>query len=315
MTGLRRVLCSTGFCACLLSACGTGADDTPPLVSEVTRQDPRADGHYARAKAADASGDTNKAIKLYRDTAEKFPYSEAAPQARFRQGVLLEHQGELLDAFDAYQEVIQRYQNTGLYTEARTKQAVVAHAAAEGLIKNNFLGIKSRLDSKKIVEMLETVRDNAPHAASAPKAQFTIGEVLENRKKDDEAIAAFQGVVDDYATSSYAPEAQYHIGHILLAAAERGNQNQANLDKARHAFEDLILSYPNSARASDAKRRIADIGSRDIQRSYDIAEFYKKKGENTSAAFYYAEVVRQTDGGELHDRAQRRLQELEGNQN
>ena len=242
--------------------------------------------------------------------AAKYSYSKIAPEARFRQAVLLDQQQNLLEAFDAYQQVIHRYQSSPLYSEARSKQVIVAHAAAEGLIKNNFLGIKSRLDSKKIVEMLETVRDNGPRAPSAPKAQFTIGKVLENRKKDAPAMAAFQKVVDDYPSTSYAPEAQFRIGQILLDSAQRGNQNQANLDRARHTFEDLIQSYPNSSQAALGRQRISEIGSRDIRRSFDIAEFYDRKGQTASAIFYYQEVLKKTTSGNLHDQAQRRLREL-----
>lgn len=313
MIGLRRVplfLAAAG--TLLLPACSKSTKDLPPLISEVHANDPRSDALFARAQTADQAGDVHKAIKLYDQVATQFPYAPVAPQSRFREAVLLEHDGELLDAFASYQQVIQRYQSSGLYTEARTKQEVVAHAAADGLIKNNFLGIKSRLDSKKIVEMLTTVRENAPRAPSAPKAQFKIGEVLENREEESDAIAAFQKVVDDYGTSTYAPESQYRIGYILLSASRSGNQNKANLDKARHTFEDLLQSYPNSRRAADARSKIAEIGSRDIQRSYDIAEFYAKKGENTSATFYFQEVVRMSDRGDLHDRAVRRLREING---
>ena len=312
MTGLRRVSLCACCCISLLASCGKNTDDALPPVGEVSLADPRAAALYAQAQAADQAGNIKTALKLYKETAHKFPSSTVAPQARFRQAALLESQNELLDAFDAYQQVIQRYPSTPLYQEARTKQAVVAYAAADGLIKNSVMWIKSRLDSNKIVEMLELVRDNAPQANSAPKAQFTIGQVLENRKKDILAIAAFQKVVDDYPKSSHAPEAQYRIGNILLTSAERGNQNQANLDRAKHTFEDLIQSYPNSARAGDARKKVSEIAGRDIQRSFDIAEFYFKKGQSSSAAFYYQEVISKTTSGDLHNRSQRRLQQLGG---
>ena len=312
MIGLRRVFLHACWSLCLLTGCSDKIEDALPVAGRVNHSDPQAAAIYGQAQAADQAGKTAKATKLYKETADKFPGSPVAPQARFRQAALLEHEGDLLEAFDAYQQVIQRYQGTSLYTEARDKQAVVAHKAAAGVIKNSFLGLKSRLESKKIVEMLETVRDNAPQAASAPKAQHTIGQVLENRKKDVLAIAAHQKVVDDYPRSAYAPDSQYHIGQILLSSADRGNQNQANLDRALHTFQDLRQSYPSSGRANDAVKKISEIKSLDIQRSFDIAEFYYKKGQNSSAAFYYKEVLSKTSSGDLHNRAQRRLQTIGG---
>jgi outer membrane protein assembly factor BamD len=310
MTGLRRVFLTTGCGACLLTGCSNKLEDALPLAERNNHADPKTDSLYAKALAADQAGKSEKAIKLYRTMANTYPGSPKASTARFRQATLLEHEGELLDAFDAYQQVIHRYQSTALYPEARDKQAIVAHKASEGLIKNSFFGIKSRLESKTIVEMLEKVRDNAPQSASAPKAQFTIGEVLENRKKLLPAIAAYQKVVDDYPKSSLAPDSYYRIGHILLTSAAGGNQNQANLDRALHTFEDLRQSYPGTKRAADAALKITEIKSRDIQRSFDIAEFYFKKRQNSSAAFYYQEVLSKTKGGALHNKAQQRLQLL-----
>jgi TolA-binding protein len=311
MTGLRRVFLTAGCGVCLLTGCSNKLEDALPLAERNNRADPKTDSLYAKALAADQAGKTVKAIKLYRTMANADPGSPKASTARFRQATLLEHEGKLLAAFDAYQQVIHRYQSTTLYTKARDKQAIVAHKASEGLIKNSFFGLQSQLESKTIVEMLEKVRDNAPQSASAPKAQFTIGEVLENRKKLLPAIAAYQKVVDDYPKSSLAADSYYRIGRILLTSATGGNQNQANLDRALHTFEDLRQSYPGTKRAADAALKITEIKSRDIQRSFDIAEFYFKKRQNSSAAFYYKEVLNKTKGGALHNKAQQRLQHLE----
>ena len=91
-----------------------------------------------------------------------------------------------------------------------------------------------------------------------------------------------------------------------------GNQNPANLDKARFAFEDLLQRYPNSNRSADARARIAEIQNRNIQRNFDIAEFYFKKGQLTSATFYYEEVRRESSGGPLHQKATARLAQING---
>jgi len=310
MNGLRPLLPTGILTTLLLTACGSR--DLPPPAGSLTASDPQAGAAFARAQAAESAGDLKQATKLYEEVAEDHPYSEVAPQARFRQAALLEKRGELLDAFDAYQAFLNRYQGSALYSKALANQAVVAHAAADGVIKNRFLGIRSRLDTKKIAEMLAQVRDNAPQAPSAAKAQFAIGELWEGRNRRPEAITAYQVIIDEYPASPVAPEAQYRIGAILLGRSERGNQNPANLDKARFAFEDLLQRYPNSIRSADARARIAEIQNRNIQRNFDIAEFYFKKGQLTSATFYYEEVRRESSGGPLHQQATARLAQING---
>ncbi|NNC88598.1 MAG: outer membrane protein assembly factor BamD [Akkermansiaceae bacterium] len=312
MRGLRPIIFAPVLAALCLASCNSLPKDAPPPSGTLTEGDGAAARLFSEATALEAAGKSGKAEKTYDRVATKYRYSKVAPEARFRQAVLLDRKGEILDAFDAYEDFIQNYPSSSLYTQALSRQAVVAHAAADGQIKNSFLGLKSRLDPKKITEMLGKVRENAPQAPSAPKAQFAIGEVWESEKRAPQAIDAFEEVIDNYSTSTYAPEAQYRIGAILLNQAARGNQNQANLDRARHSFEDLLQQYPGSPRDADARARLREIASRDVQRSFDIAEFYFKKGEQTSAAFYYKEVIRNSPSGTLHDRAQQRLAKISG---
>jgi outer membrane assembly lipoprotein YfiO len=291
----------------LLTSCGGFKKDQLRPVGSVTAANPKATALYSSAQAADSAGNTKKALKLYTEVAKKYAYSDVAPQARFRQATLLEHQGESLYSFEAYQEFITRYQGSSLYTQALEHQATVAHAVADGDIKSSFLGIKSRISTKETIEMLQNVRDNAPHAASAPKAQFTIGQVYESRKNVPDAITAYRKVASDYPLTNYAPEAQFRIGSMLLDESADGNHNPANLDRARHAFEDLLQSYPNAKQATAARQKLRTIGSADIQRSFDIAEFYYKKKQFDSATFYYKEVLRTTKSGPLRDQAVARL--------
>jgi outer membrane assembly lipoprotein YfiO len=159
--------------------------------------------------------------------------------------------------------------------------------------------------------MLEKVRDSAPQANTAPAAQFQIGEVYQSKGKAPEAIAAFRKLTLDWPDSQQAPEGQYRIGVILVEEAKRGNQDMGNLDRAREAFEDYLSRYPGRARANDARQQIAALGSQDVQRSFDVAEFYRRKGDYESARFYYREVLKKHGSGPLHDKAQKALQSLQ----
>ncbi len=265
---------------------------------------------YQKAKQADDAGNTGKAIKLYEQTATRFPFAPSAPQARFRQAQLLEQQGEVVKAFKAYDQFLERFQGSGLYTTALNRQAAMAQSAADGDVKSSMLGIKTKLSLDKTVEMLEKVRDNAPKSTTAAKAQFTIGQLYETKKKSREAIAAYRQLVRDQPGSAQAPEALFRVGVIMTAEADRGNQNQANLDLAREAFNDYLIQYPGDSRNAEARRLIDSLGGRDLQRSYDIAEFYQKTGKTESAKVYYRDILSRAKSGPYHDKARARLKEL-----
>ncbi len=158
--------------------------------------------------------------------------------------------------------------------------------------------------------MLGKVRDHAPKSPTAAKAQFTIGELYQAKRKAKEAIAAFRQLVRDQPESAEAPEALFRVGLILMEDADRGNQNQANVDLAREAFNDYLIQYPGHSRNAEARKLLGSLDSRDLQRSFDIAEFYLKTGKPESAKVYYRDIVKHSGSGSLHAAAKARLKEL-----
>ncbi len=297
----------------LLISCGTQSDDLPlSSGSSGTVAVAAADGMLSQARAYESSGKTGKANSLYKDIIKRYPYAGAAAEARFSLARAYDQEGDLLKAFELYQGLVSRHPGSPHYAAAIQRQESVAHAAADGIIKNNFLGMKTRISPEKTEKMLSQVRDNAPRALSAPKAQFAIGRVWQQEGNAAKAIAAYQKISTDYATSVQAPEALFQRGEIIILKSERGNQNKANVDRARRLFTDLIQRYPGHRRAADARNRLAMLGGKDIQRSYDTAEFYRKKGKTQSAIFYYREVLRVSKSGPLYNQAKQRITELGG---
>lgn len=292
-----------------LSSCGPDAD-TPMLAGNTQAAASTGEALYQKAKAADDAGKASKAIKLYDQTATKYPFAPSAAQARFRQAQLLEQQGQVVKSFEAYDQFLSRFQGSGLYSTALNRQIAMAQSAADGDVKSSMLGLKTKLSLDKTVEMLGKVRDNAPKSPAAAKAQFTIGQLYEGKKKSKEAIEAYRQLVREQPGSAQAPEALFQIGVILTAEADRGNQNQANLDLAREAFNDYLIQYPGHSRNAEARKLVANLGGRDLQRSYDIAEFYQKTGKTESAKVYYRDIVSRAKSGPLHDKAKARLKEL-----
>ena len=295
-----------------LASCSFFKKESSPEDKTVRVDNPKAEALFINAKRWEAAGESKKALKDYRRLLSSFAADKRAAEARYREASILSARGDFRDSFQSYQKFIVRHPENSFYSQAVAEQEKVAHAAAEGSIKTNFLGLKSRLDRKEIIAMLSRVRDNAPRADSAPRAQYMIGQLNEARKKPNEAVGAYEKLLDDFPRASQAADSQFRIGEILLQQSRNGNQNQANLERARNAYNDLLLVYPNSEYSGQAKQRLTSIGSHDLQASYNVAEFYRKKGENESACFYYQEVVDGAGPSELRNRAAARLAELKG---
>ena len=298
-----------GAAGLLMLAC-TPSNDLPLMTANNPQTSGEGETLFQQAKQAEASGHIKRAIKHYDHSASYFPFSPVAAQARFRQAQLLEQTDNNVDAFDAYQKFLVRFQASNLYSTALASQAKIAHAAADGSIKNNFLGLRSRIATDKIVEMLGQVRDNAPQTTTAAHAQFTIGQIYQDEHNIAKSIAAYRQIVRDQPDSREAPEALFRVGIVLTEDANRGNRNQATLDLAREAFNDYLTQYPAHARNAEARQLLANLGSRELQGSFNIAEYYYKIHQFASAKVYYHDVLKRAPSGRLHDASSARLKEL-----
>lgn len=310
MTKCFHMAMAVGVVAMVVASCGGGGSDSIALAGSNSGSSEEGEALYAEAKAADDAGKHSKAIKLYDRVADKFPSSPSAGQARFRQAELIEKNGKVTDAFKAYQQFLVTYKGSGLYAKALDSQARMAQSAADGEVKSSILGLKRRISTDKVVDMLGKVRDNAPRSEMAAKAQFTIGELHQNDRSPKKAIEAYRKLVRDQPESKYSADALFRVGVILMEEADGGNRNQATLDLADEAFNDYLLQYPGHAKNAEARRLSQNVSGRELERSLKIADFYYRSGQLESAKVYYRDIVKRAKSGEIHDKAKAQLKEL-----
>ncbi|MCX6878099.1 MAG: tetratricopeptide repeat protein [Verrucomicrobia bacterium] len=295
--------------ALLVLACSSSSE-LPLMAGNTQAAANEGEALFQQAKQADLAGNPKRAIKLYDETATRFPFVNSAAQARFRQAELLEQQDQPRKAFDAYQKFLTCFQASNLYATALARQASIAQAAAAGKVRTNFLGIHSKLATEDIAAWLGQVRDNAPKTATAAKAQFTIGQIYQNDRESAKAIDAYRQLVRDQPDSREAPAALFQIGVVFTADADRGDRNQTTLDLAREAFNDYLSQYPGHSDNAAARKLLSDLGSRELHGSFDIAEYYFKTRQFESAKVYYRDVMQRAPSGQLHDASRARLKEL-----
>lgn len=183
-----------------LLSCG-GDVESARLASDSRASEKVAQTLYNSAVAAENAGKLGRAIKIYEKIVLRHPLCPAASESAFRWGKLLEKDDELLEAFEAYDAILVKYPASPHYAEAMQRQEIIATQAAEGQINNSFIGFKIRVSLKKSAEMLAKVRQNAPRAISAEKAQYTIGKIYQSRGNQTNeaalAINAFRELTRD----------------------------------------------------------------------------------------------------------------------
>lgn len=267
-------------------------------------------GSYQQAQSAESSGNFRQALGLYRRFVRNYPFDKNAANAQFQVGQIYEQLGNPERAFDAYTTFIQRYSSSPKFEDALIAQVTIANQLLDGR-KLTFMGMPIVSGIDKAVKMYETILQNAPFSKYAPMAQFNLGLAYEKQGKVNEAVNAYQGVLDKYANSDVADDALYQIGYVYLRLGYgSGSQDLSALTLARNTFEDFLLQFPKSEKVPQAEENLKMLKGRESGDILNIARFYDKYKDYRAAVIYYNDVIRREPNGEEAQLAKTRIDEL-----
>jgi outer membrane protein assembly factor BamD len=211
---------------------------------------------------------------------------------------LLEESGNLSRAFDAYKVFVESYPQAREFDQAANAQLAIA---------DDFM---KRRRFERAEEMYRALLGSAPYAKFAPAAQFKLGQSLESRKEYEQSIAAYQVVLDRYASSDYADDALYQIGYVQLTEAQSRSQDLSAAIDAKNTFDEFLMEYPNSEKAAQARDNLDRMSGRETSDLYTIAQFYDRNSDFRAAVIYYGELVRRQGGSEQAKLANDRIEEI-----
>jgi len=275
-------------------------------------QQSKATEQLAKAKAYESSGKNRQARDTYKSISQNYGRTDAGTEAKFGYARMLEAEGEGRKAFEQYQELISNHRNTPNFNEAVKRQ----YGIAEGLRSNDrkgLFGVGAAIQPSKLIEMFEQISTSAPFTEYAPKSLLAIGYVRSDVGEMDQAIAAFQKVVDKYPETETAKEAQYQIFKLRGVTAEKSNSPVK--DRAQvEAGLDFVNQNPEDQRANEIKSDLQSIDERSMEKLYNTGMFYEKSGKPDSARVYYREVVKNPNTT-WAPKAQERLTILDGQPN
>lgn len=275
---------------------------------QLSTQEGSADAMLQKAAAYESAGKKRQARDTYKSVGRSYPRTDAGAEGKFNYARLLEAEGDGRKAFEEYQDLITNHRNTPRFNEAIASQFGIADALRKSE-KKGFLGLGAPIQPSKLVEMFQFISTSAPHSEYAPKSLLNIGYVRAKVAEMNEAIAAFQSVVDNYAGSSYAKEAQYEIFRLRGVKAE--DSESPVMDRAQvEAGLDFVNQNPNDQRAAEIKTDLSDIEARSMEKLYKTGMFYENSGKPESARIYYREVIKNPSTN-WASKAQERLNQMD----
>ena len=263
----------------------------------VAAQDAVADSLLASAREARKAGKIGKAIKDYKEIVHYHSLAPNAAQARFELAECYEALKDYRESFRLYDRLIDMYPQSPLYRAALDKQLAMAFSAAKSEMKVDvFWGLwTADMESGVVIEWLRTIINKAPYNDMAATASSILAGYLVKQDREEEARMEYARLVEKYPDSPLAPEAQLMVAQLWANSTLRGeSDNLVNLARAREAYEEFSLRFPNHKDARKALGQAATMDKLLVQQQLEVGRYYLERSrEYTSAIFCFEDVIRQ----------------------
>ena len=265
---------------------------------------------FAASEELAESGDLEKAIIGYKNVVNNAPKSAEAPKALFALGQVLQQKGDLPGAFKSYQTLLQKYPQTPKFEESVAEEIKIANSFLKGARVRVF-GIPTFSSMEKAEEMYTSILKVSPYSKHAPITQFNLGLAMEKQGKAQEAIAAFQKLLDKYPNSSACDDAQYQIAYVYQRLGMTGkSQDLSALKESQNNYQDFLIQYPNSEKTQQAGENMKRMISKESSDTLRVARFYDFSKDFKAASIYYNDVIRRFPQSEDATAAKTRIDEL-----
>jgi outer membrane protein assembly factor BamD len=271
------------------------------------KSSPQGQCEYAKAfydnkKYEDAKREFKKLIKAYPKAAE-------AAEGQYYLGLIEETQGNLYEAFKAYQKVIDKYPFSERIQQIIEREYKIGDIFTSGA-KRKALGITLPVENPAI-EIFTKVVDNSTYGPLAPKAQYKLGLVLKELGRSYEAEEAFNKVIANYPESEWVEPAKFQLAACRAAESQGSDYDHGATKEAKEKFEAFVREYPDAVLSQKAEDHIQALSEKEAKSSYDIAVFYEKQKNWVSARIYYNDVITRYGSTSWAAKAMERLSILE----
>ena len=123
--------------------------------------------------------------------------------------------------------------------------------SAESLWQNAFRDYSSGKDDLAMSEFADYLKYFPQQTENAAAAQYYVGQLYDRAKQYDDAIEAFDAVLERYPENPKTPDALYMKGVELQKAARKTD--------AVAEFKDFLTRYPTHSLASNAQQHIREL--------------------------------------------------------
>lgn len=247
-----------------------------------------------------------EAKREFRKLLKAYPKSKEAAESQYYLGRIEEDRGNIYEAYQAYQRVIDKYPFSERIQEIIEREYKIGEAFMAGE-KRKALGLTLPIENPAI-EIFTKVIENSTYGPLAPKAEYKLGLVLKGLLRYYEAEEAFNKVVSNYPDSEWAAAAKFQIAECRSAVSRGPDYDQGASHEAKQKFEEFVKEHPDAVLSQQAEKNISELNEKEAEASYKTAVFYEKQKAYEAARIYYNDVINNHPQSPWAAKAMERLQ-------
>jgi len=253
--------------------------------------------------------DYQRAATEFEKLTKNYEYSEYAAKSQYYIGLCYENMGKFYIAFQNYQKTIDNFPHIDNMDEIIAREFNIANIYA---VKESpkVLGTDIMTSMERAIEIYKKVVDNSPYGKLADEAQFKLGMAFKKAERYDEAILAFQKIVDDYQSSRFVEEAKYEVATCAYKSSLKPDYDIESTNKAIKAFEEFSQENSTNDLSKEAASTIQRLKDKSAEKSMSVAKFYESQKHYESAIIYYQDVVDRFPDSSLINTAKAKIEEL-----
>ncbi len=251
-----------------------------------------------------------KASRAYHALVMTWPGAPEAPTAQLRYAEMLQKRGLPEDAFNAYQDLMDRFAGAFPYDEVLARQFEIAKDEMSRR-RGKWLLFGGWKAPERAIPMFEKIVQNGPQWANAAEAQYLMGRAYELSEQQELAVGVYLVVQQRYPTSPFAEEASFARARCWYMLSEDSPNDEESLDQAWTAVSSYLANHARSDNAALAKEMKNTLFIRRARAAYEKAVYYDRVAKKPLAALQsYQNFVKLFPNSEWTSVAQLRMDEL-----
>lgn len=278
-----------------------------------TREGPEAQWREVQTLVEDNR--LRKAIKNAGYLVDAWPDHALAVQAQRLRADLLFAREKYVEAFHAYQELIDHYSGSFTYNEILQQQLEAARKTEQKEYKA-FFGLTRFTQPLEAIPLYRQLLTNAPRIQEAPQILFDMGEIYFRKKQYQDSIQEYRLLGERYPNSPLAEKADLRIAEAYGRIAERNPTDIRPKEGEYLAMGQFLLRHPESEHVPEVRKRRKASYDELAKMIFDHARFYESVMNRPDAArIGYQSVLEQFPDSAWTAAARERILDLSSKEN